>query len=331
MSLYRKIFKRSLFLTWTNKYLWFFGLFAAILGAVGKYQVFISNLGGDFREDPLAWFASFFQSGVFKGITLNSVANSFQSDPVSMVIIVALVLILAVLTLFLVWLTIVSQVGLVNNSAEILKNNKNSSRLGIKEGVSAGIKYFWPALGINIIIKSLVYVFFALLALPVAALMVGVETSMVGVLYIVLFMVFVPLALVLSLILKYAVCYVVVRGEKFIDSIIKSWRLFTKNWLISIEMAAILFVLQFLLTGAVILVILTLFIPFLFFAFLAGGFSISAFFLILSFALIIGIILTMFFGAVFATFEISSWTALFLELTGKRNVFSKIMRLAGGK
>ena len=39
MSLYRKILKQALVLSWQNKYLWFFGLFATL---------FIDNSGFEF-------------------------------------------------------------------------------------------------------------------------------------------------------------------------------------------------------------------------------------------------------------------------------------------
>jgi hypothetical protein len=326
MSLYRRIFKKSLSITWNNKYLWFFGLFAAILGGLGKYELSLNKFGNDLEEGVFPWLASLFQGGILSNITWSGLGTAFKSDPVSMVIILGLVLILLILGVFFVWLSIVSQIGLINNSFEIFKTGKTKSKLGIKDGVEAGIKNFWPVLGVNFIIKTAVYILFLLLAAPLVALAVGPGAQIASLFYVILFIIFIPLALILSLILKYTVCFLVIKEEGFVDSLVKSWKLFLDNWLVSIEMGAILFALQFLLTGALILLMLTLSIPFAFFGLLAAGFSVSAFFLIISLGLLVGIILMFLFGAIFTTFEISSWTGLFLELTGKKNILSKIIR-----
>ncbi len=327
MSLYRKIFKKSLFITWNNKYLWFFGLFAAVLGAIGKYEVSLNKISGDLQEGLLPWFSSLWNSEIFASISWSSTVETFQANPVSFFIIIGLFLILLILAVFFIWLTIISQVGLINNSAEAFKTNKKRTKSGIKEGVLAGVKNFWPALGLNVIIKTLVYILFALLALSFIAVTTGVNSQLVGVTYVILFIVFIPLALILSLLLKYAVCFLVIKQEKFLKSLEKSWHLFINNWLVSIEMAAILFVFQFLLTGALILIMLTFSIPFVLLALLTANFFVSAFSLVINFSLLLGIILMFFFGAIFTTFAISSWTGLFLELSGNKNVLSKIIRL----
>jgi hypothetical protein len=149
--------------------------------------------------------------------------------------------------------------------------------------------------------------------------------------YVILFIVFIPLALILSLLLKYAVIYIVLQGKGFVDAWVESWRLFLRNWLISIEMGLILFIIQFLVTLALVFIVLALMIPFLFFAFLVGGISISGFWIVMLVAMVLIFALTLLTGALFTTFQISSWTGLFLELTGKKGVLSKLIRLTQGK
>jgi hypothetical protein len=41
MSLYRSILKRAWEISWKFKYLWFFGLFAALLGNGGEFEIIL--------------------------------------------------------------------------------------------------------------------------------------------------------------------------------------------------------------------------------------------------------------------------------------------------
>ena len=332
MSLYRNVLKRALSVTWYNKYLWFFGLFAGILGGVGKYEISLNRAGGNLEEGVYPQLAGFLNSEAVSNVTFSNLFQTFQNDPVTMFIVIGLFLILLILGLFMLWLSVVSQIALVNNSAEALRSNKKYSSLKLKDGVAAGMKNFWPVLGWNLIVKTLVYVLFAALSLPVIHLATtGSSSAIVNISYVVLFVVFLPAALILSLLLKYAVIYIVLKGKSFVDAWTESWRLFLRNWLVSLEMALILFVIQFLATIVLILAVLALIIPFLFFAFLVGGISASAFWIVMLVAMLLVLALTLLVGAAFATFQISSWTGLFLELTGKKGVLAKLIRLTQGK
>ena len=57
------------------------------------------------------------------------------------------------------------------------------------------------------------------------------------VLFVVSFIIFIPLAVMVSFITRYASCYVVLKNYRFRDSFKLGITLFTKNWLISLEMA----------------------------------------------------------------------------------------------
>jgi hypothetical protein len=95
-------------------------------------------------------------------------------------------------------------------------------------------------------------------------------------------------------------------------------------------MGVILFAIQFLATFALALIVLAIGIPFLFLALLLGGLAAPFFWIVMSVYIFSAIILTIFAGAVFTTFQISSWAGLFLELTKNRGVLSKLARLFPG-
>jgi hypothetical protein len=120
---------------------------------------------------------------------------------------------------------------------------------------------------------------------------------------------------------------VTLKKEDFGSALRSGFSLFKKNWLISLEMAIILFVISFLATIAVFIACAVLAIPFIILA--------TSFFQLFSFAafwgvFIIGIIVLALFvvlaGSLITVFQISAWTGLFLRLIGPGGM-SKLERL----
>jgi len=124
-------------------------------------------------------------------------------------------------------------------------NKKKEDILTIRAGLTSGHKKFWSVLGLNVIIKLLINAVLFLSTLPL--LLIAVKDSGWFVLaYVILFIIFLPIAISLSLMLKYAIAYSVLENEKFIISVEKGWKLFINNWLISLEMSIVLFIINFL-------------------------------------------------------------------------------------
>lgn len=328
MFLYRNILKKSLALTWRHKYLWFFGLFASLLSGAGRYNMSFSRMSKDWSSNYFANFARLVRTGVLNGDILSNIGLLFRQDPISTTIYLVFSLIIVVLSLFLLWLVIVSQIGLINNSAKIIKNNKKK-KTTIKEGVEAGTKSFWPVLGLNLVINTLICFLAILIGLPLIFITIrsggGIEL-----LYFILFIIFIPIALILSFLLKYAICFIVIRGRSFINSIGDAWRLFVKNWLISIEMAFILFFIDILFVMVLGLVVLVLAIPYLFIAFgLSSLISLNLFWVMFVLGIVLAIFLVIVAGSMLTCFKLVAWTDLFINLTG-RGGLSKIIRFAEG-
>ena len=245
----------------------------------------------------------------------------------SLIVILGAVLIFKVqIAAILIWLMIVSEAAIVNNSATIINGSKQKS--GIKIGLAAGKEKFWPVLGLNIIIKIIIGLVFTLISLPIILSATKAISSLSAFLYILLFILFIPIAVILSFIIKYAVAYVVIKGQTMMDSIKSSWELFTKNWLVSIEMAFILFFINFLVGLGAILLIFILAIPFLFLALVLYQLvAFMAFWVTIIIAAIVFILIIILSGTLLTTFQTAAWTGLFLELINKGGT-SKIIRLA---
>jgi len=329
MTFYRNILKQAFSLTWRHKYLWFFGLFATLIGGGGEYEVLTRGIGGDTTQNFFPNLSRLAETGIFSRNGLANMGELFKNDPFTTIILILVSLIILALVIFLVWLMIVSQTALVNNSAEIISNKKELPA-GVKSGIAAGVKYFWPVLGLNIIIKAIVYLAFFLISLPIVFWATKLSSPTISSLYIILFIILVPVAIVLSFIIKYAICYVIIKGNNLMNAIKEGWQLFTKNWLISVEMAFILFFISFLVGLAIILAVLILIIPFLFLALLLyKAISFIGFWLIIIIGLIVLLAIIIGGGAALTTFQITSWTGLFIELVSHGGT-SKIERIVEG-
>lgn len=322
MPFYRNILKQALFLTWRNKYLWWFGIFAALLGNGGEFEILFNNpgTGANPGQTLFPLWSRIAATGVFSRQTLSNIGGFFKNDTLNMVFVSAVLLIVLAVFVFLVWTVVVSQAAIVNNSASVIRNKKHSFR----DGVNSGILNFWPVLSLNIIIKVIIFALLFAVSIPVIFFKVNFNFNL---LHISFLAVAAAAAMVLSFIMKYAIVCVVVNKSKIFSAVRQSWALFRKNWLISFEMAVILFFINLSVGFVVILCILLLAVPFLFLALVFYSFSALCSWLIVISAFTVFLFIIIFIGASLSVFQISSWTGLFLELD-KNSCESKLARIA---
>jgi len=320
MPFYRNILKQAWQLTWHNKYLWWFGVFAALLGNGGELEILFNNAGANPSQAIFPSWQRIAATGVFKWQTFANIGNLLKTDALNITLVLLSCLAVLAILLFLVWLVIVAQAALVNNSAAVIRQKKNNFR----DGLAAGLLNFWPVFGLNVLVKAVIYVLLVAVSLPV----IFFQTSFsANVFYIIALVIMVPLAIVLSFIIKYAIAYVVIDKSRVVEALGQSWRLFKNNWLISFEMAVILFAINLLVGLAIILVILTLAVPFLFLGLIFHyAFSVVGSWLIAALAFACFIATIVFTGAALSVFQVSSWTGLFLELDSKGGT-AKLVRL----
>lgn len=319
-NIYRQIFKQAWEVVKNNKLLWFFGLFAALLGNGGEYQILLKLLNnikigeGMHFMRPMAAMGQ----GNFRGIV------SFLSyNPLEF----ALVLMAAFAILFFVgfflWLAIVSQIALIEGANKSLARKK----IDYNEGIDSGIKKFAPILGLNIVAKLLVLFIVFGLGLPLLFLIARGNGLFGKVLYILVFLILVSFGIIISFIAKYAVAYVVLKKEDFINSIKLAIKLFLNNWIVSLEMALMLLLINIIAGFAVVSVIILVSLPLATIAliYFLSGFFVGAWFIIILMA-IINLIIIGFVGAFLCAFQWTSWVALFKKLTSKEGILSKIDR-----
>lgn len=317
MFSYRKILRQSLNVTWHNKYLWFFGLFATFLGAGGEYQI-INNIIENNGDTALNGINRFF--AIFNPDLWTSVGPYFSQDPRGALLSLVLLLLALAIFIFLVILSVSSQAALVDQAKRLFNNEKKD--LGIGKGITVGHVHFWPVLGINLLTKFLIAFIFFLITLPVI-LTASLSWIPLAV-YVVLFLIFVPVVIGLSLIAKYAISYVVIKENKFIEAINNAFNLFSKNWVISLEMAFILAIINIFVGIMILVAMFAIAAPFIILGIIFANFTV--FWLITFIGITVLIIALIWLGSMLTAFLINSWTKLFLELLDRKGV-SKIKRL----
>lgn len=316
MSSYRKILKKAIQITWKNKYLWFFGLFATLLGVGGEYQM-LDKMSENNGEQV---FFNFKNSLIFQQTAWNNFFENFASNYWNSLLSLIVLIGIIFLFVFILVLAVTSQGAIPHQTEKII--NKKEKDITLRSGMMAGQKHFWPILGINILLKVFIGLVFLLMSLPI--IFSGGQSMLALCLYIILFIVSIPVILSFSIITKYSVSFMVIKNNKFSESIENAWELFKKNWVTSIEMALLLIVINIIFALAAIIAIFSISAPFMILSLVFSNFAI--FWILVPLALLVLFLAIICIGSMLTTFQISAWTILFLSLI-KEKTKSKLLRL----
>lgn len=328
-SLYRPILKKAWAITKKYKNLWFFGLFVAILGLSGEYEILIrafynpaiQTTDQGIIEAAIEGAQSGWADAIITNQTsLTNVWNSIISQP-SALIFIALIIVLAVaISLFLIWLSVISQIGLIKNADQNSKNRKAT----LNQGIDFAVTKFWSVLLSNIILKIIIFLLFLILGFAIIAL--SGQGLLGTILYYLAFIIFVVIVFTVSFLIRYQIMYLILNKESFFKSWKSAFDLFKNNWLISLEMALILFlfyILAAILTSLIALIVITS----IAIIFKLTTYSIWILALLGFIILIAGIALTFLITAILNTFQWSSWVILFNRLNQNQGL-SRIIRTA---
>jgi len=313
MSVYRPILKKAWKITKENKFLWIFGFFITILTSGGEFNLLISKLSNLSNETVSFFFKNLYHFQFLK--TPNTFLRTYLSlPPYSFIIYTILSLVIIFLLLLL---SVSSQGAIIKATKQIDKEEK----VGIKNAFKEGKKLFWPMLGSNILGRILIYSILLIISLPFIFILIKTKTL----LYL-CFIIYIVLTVILSFIIRFSYCYVVLENKNPIQALKSAISLFFKNWVVSLEMAFIIFLIT-ILTGfiiilSIILALLPLFLIYLIFQSLNFSFGLN---LITPLAILIFIFIFITLISFLTTFQYSSWVLLFMRLV-KEKVPSKISR-----
>jgi hypothetical protein len=257
---------------------------------------------------------------IFSPELWSNIGPYFAENPRGALISVTLLILALAIFIFLVILSISSQAALVDQAKKLYNNEKKD--LGNSKGIATGRAHFWPVLGINILVKVLIACIFFLITLPV--ILTAPTASLPIIIYTILFLIFIPVVIGLSLIAKYAIAYIVIKKNKFIEAINNAINLFSRNWVISLEMAFILMLINIVVGIMILIAMFAIAAPFVILSLIFANFTI--FWLITFLGFTVLILAVIWLGSMLTAFLVNSWTKLFLELLDRKGE-SKIKRL----
>jgi hypothetical protein len=325
MISYRQILRRSLAITWQNKYLWFFGLFASFLSIGAEYKILINSMSRDAILNWLTGWQTLAVDGIWHGRIFVWLIAVWQNNPFAAFLLMALFLVVLAAAIFVIWMVISSQVVLVDNAKKIIKGAKDKIKISLHDEIKIGQASFWPVLILNILIKIIITALVFLIVLPL--LFVGLSTLAANILYSGLFIILVPVAILVAFVFKYAIAYVIIEKQDVKKALRSAHLLFKANWIISTEVSLLLFLISFLSTILILIMAGIIFIPFMLFAISFVQIFSAA---VSSFTILLGITVSALFiiaaGSFLATWQIIAWTNLFLSLNNHGGE-SKLERL----
>jgi hypothetical protein len=323
MFSYRTVLGSAWTITKQHKKLWIFGFLAFLLSAGGEYQIMTKIINEDYGAGVYSQMMS--SSNMMTTSFWSDLSRVCVSDPRTGLAILMLTILMAALCFAVLWICVKAQIALVKWT-KIYYNAKNKDKkVSVWEEISKYDYNFWRVLALNITIKIAISLLFALLSIPLIFLYFK-DSNLAILVYTLFFIVFLPLAISISLIVKYAIAEVVLEKKSFVSSLESAWKLFFDNWLLSLEMAILLFLINFLigLIGIFILsvVVLPIILTLIIFNLILPLYIITIF----SFLVLVVI------AAALMTFQTSTWTLLFMELQGSgarakiERIFNKTLK-----
>lgn len=190
-----------------------------------------------------------------------------------------------------------------------------------------GRKYFWPVLWLHALVRVLVYGLAATTVIPVL-LWATKQTLSFSLVYLVVFLIFFAVALAISLVAKYAIAAITLKGQSFAQAISSSWDLFWKNWLVSLEMAFILFAFSFIAAFIILITILNIATLFKLLFLITLGINFVLWVLTVILATLISFTILIVGGSMVTVIQTTAWVTLYNQLNGK-GVESKLERVFG--
>lgn len=318
MFSYRFFIKQAWNITKKYKHLWFFGIFASLLSICGEYQLISQSAtagpGGNFLSDGNVILQILLSAEFYQGF-----ANLATENSSALLAVISILLLSLALAAIMAYLAILSQSAIISHSAKILLSRKKKENLNINDGLISARKHFWRVLALNFLNAFVITLSLYLISIPLVFLILT-DTLALGISYTLLFIIFVPIALSIALLIKYAIAARVLENRSLVSSIQKGFKMFKDNWLVSLEMALILFIINFIVSIITLFIIAILFMPMLF----IGMQFYSPALTILSLLFSIGTMLVV--ASWLNTFQISAWTSLYLHLQDKKGK-SKIERI----
>lgn len=308
-SLYREILFQAWQITWHQKLMWILGLFSAFIATGGALELLSRNLKWVFS--PYPWWRSY------------HLMPSHLNAPVTVWLFVLILILLGLFAIF-IWAVIRSFISLIKSA----NSYREKTKIDLARIWHKSQEKFWPVFGAVAVFKILEYLFIFLSLLPLWGFILGYwDITKLWVIYPLVFLIAVFGSLLCSFMVVFTSCYIVLENDKITDSIFRSLNLFGRHWLVSLEMAIIIFVINFIFSTLAVAIIVIVTIPVAAIVFSSLVFSLPIFG---SAAVFLGILLStlliLWVAGILGTFHTVAWTLLFKRMHND-NALSKLIRL----
>ncbi|MBT4277676.1 hypothetical protein HOD96_02940 [Candidatus Falkowbacteria bacterium] len=312
-------------LVWKNKILWFFGLFAIFLGGVEWSNLLSRDFLGMFKINSVVSYLS--SIGVFSGEFLLNIKAVAVTNPFSLVMILFIFGIFIALFVALLWVSVVSQGSLVYSVFEL----DHKTKINTFKSMAIGRQNFWQILSLNIVDKYVVWTCSILLGFFGTEIFIQ-KSALTAITLLIISVLILVILVLTAFIIKYALAFVVLKAQNPFLAIKNAFILFFRNLLINIEMAAFLFLVNYVFRILAIWIVVILMIPLTslgsFSLYLSGGISFGFYAIFIPF--FISVLLLWFFS-ILTAYNYSIWTLMFMSLTGDRKTSSSIIKKYIGK
>jgi hypothetical protein len=305
-KLYFEAISQGWKISWRHKALWTYGLLAAFLGQMGIAELVghLSNVStGNFSSLSGFYYLDYFLklfAGLWQGLT---VANGVW------LFLVALFLTAIAAAFFFV--IIVAQGALVKSASLLYKKDK---KLDFHATWHVGVKHFWSLAMVQFLRKTILLSL--ILATGAGALnAIYGHGALDNLFFVIIFVCVSVLGAVLSFLSIYTIGYIVVEEYHIFEAMKEAWKLFVEHWLVSLEIGAIMLLINLGLIVAGIVSALLLFSP----AALLWAISMwTGKYILFSVGIVFSSVLTLLAAAllasVFTVFMNSVWIFLFMKM-----------------
>ncbi|MFH1325886.1 MAG: hypothetical protein ABIH48_00245 [Candidatus Falkowbacteria bacterium] len=300
---YKQLLTSAMQMILHHKYLWFFGLFSAFLTGGFSYRIDDGSFLYNWQQLQ--------STGIFDLSIFSKITELAQVNPTGLIVQASILIAVIILGLFLLWLAIVSQGALINSVSKIDSNKKTD----FSDGLQAGKKHFWAIFFFRVLERVVIVALLLVVLVSAFAALAVSQQIFIRLIYYIATVVVIILIFLLTIAVRYAISYQVIKDLRFIESLQVGFWLLKRNFLASIEAGIIIFAVSFVLGFLVLMLLAAAVIPFAFLLFIFFKLAFNA---VLMAVLITGIItlfiLIVIIGGILGAFNDIYWTLVFLQV-----------------
>lgn len=310
--LYREVLRQAWHLSWRHKIIWVFGLFAAFLGTGGAIEVLAQHFNLVFNLQP-PW--GFLSGGQWSW--------AWRFDLVAGLWSVALGLLLLGLAVFFIFVIINSFSTLIL-AADKIRTNKKFDLSKVWHKVR---EKFWPVLGLVVFFKVIILLFSALSLAPLWLVLINQASAWLLLFYPLIFLISILIVFISSFLMIYSAAFVLLEDYSWSEAVMGSWQIFIRHWLVNVEMAVIIFLINLLVGLLLVLAGLIIGLPVLLLFLASVVIQLPP---LGTVAVVVGLLLAtlliLWVASVLGAFQVSAWILLFRRMH-KGTAVSKLIRV----